>query len=534
MEPKEILRFCIENGLLVDKDVLNLFSETSDAESVKLIIDKIRTETNKKILTKQIFYENKDKVNEIFLGLPEEKRKNLEKLKINLGLSIEISKEFAGNETVVKEIKGNLEQEDVKKQGVVDYEGVKILSMPKIESRKLEVKDFVVYFKKRFEKIRNVLQEHSGLKNPVSINKVSGDRQGFCIIGLVSEKRVTKNKNLILEVEDLTGKMRILINKNKPELYSKAEDIPLDGVIGFRGSGNREILFANDIIFPDSTLPMRKKAEKDEWVLFTGDLHVGSNLFLEENFLKFVDYLNGNVPNTPEVKKIKYLFIVGDLIAGAGIYQGQEDELRIPDVEEQYVKVAELLGKIRKDIKIIIAPGNHDSMRIMEPQPVLDEKYAWPLYELENVILVGNPATVSIGQTMNFSGINVLMYHGYSFHYYANNIPRLMQEKAAHEPEKIMHFLLKNRHLAPSHSSTLYFPSEDDVSFIENIPDIFVAGHTHKSGISYYNNILVISSSCWESKTDFQERMGNQPDFCKVPMFNLKTRAVKILDFEGK
>jgi len=32
--------------------------------------------------------------------------------------------------------------------------------------------------------------------------------------------------------------------------------------------------------------------------------------------------------------------------------------------------------------------------------------------------------------------------------------------------------------------------------------------------------------------TPYQEKFGNTPDHCKVPMFNLKTRAVKILDFE--
>ena len=54
------------------------------------------------------------------------------------------------------------------------------------------------------------------------------------------------------------------------------------------------------------------------------------------------------------------------------------------------------------------------------------------------------------------------------------------------------------------------------------------------SAISYYNNILVISISCWESKTPYQEKMGNNPDFCKVPLFNLKTRNIRILDFENE
>jgi DNA polymerase II small subunit/DNA polymerase delta subunit B len=120
----------------------------------------------------------------------------------------------------------------------------------------------------------------------------------------------------------------------------------------------------------------------------------------------------------------------------------------------------------------------------------------------------------------------------FSFAYYANNVQSLMKVKAMNVPDKIMHYLLKCRSLAPSHGSSQYFPSSEDFYFINPIPDIFVAGHTHKSEVSYYNNILTISSSCWEAMTSYQEKMGSNPDHCKVPMFNLKTRAIKILDFE--
>ena len=196
------------------------------------------------------------------------------------------------------------------------------------------------------------------------------------------------------------------------------------------------------------------------------------------------------------------------------------------------MKVAELLKKIRKDIKIIISPGNHDGVRLMEPQPLLDEKYAWPIYDLKNVLVVGYPCQINIASSYIFSVFVVLAYHGFSFPYYEYNVPHLMTKKSLNTPNKIMAYLLKNRHLAPTHSSTQYFPSKEDSLMIKNVPDIFVAGHTHKSAISYYNNILMISVSSWEGKTPYQEKMGNEPDHCKVPMLNLKTREIKILDFE--
>jgi DNA polymerase II small subunit len=521
MNSNEILKFCLGKGLLLDKELLNLLSESSDVESAKLIIEKIKHYTNKKVLTKEIFVNNKEKVNKIFLDFPEEKKKNLDRLKVKLGLTIEISRE------VSKEIQKQEEKEEK------DLEGVRVLTNFPSVAKKLEVKDFVIYFRNRFSEMSNILQEHSELDKLVSIGKISGNRQSMSIIGIVSDMRVTKNKNILLEVEDLTGKMKILINKDKEELKEKAEDITLDSVLGFKGVGNKEILFVNDLIFPESRLPVRKRSNFDESVVFIGDLHFGSKLFLKENFLKFIDYLNGKFFGTEEeAAKIKYLFLAGDIITGVGNYPNQEEDLEIKDLEEQYIGLAKLLGKIDKRIKIIISPGNHDGVRLMEPQPMFDEKYAWSLYEMENVILTTNPSEVNIGAKKNFNGFNVLVYHGFSYPFYVNNIPKLILGKGMDHPEEIMKYLLKQRHLAPTHSSTQYYPSEIDPLLIRNVPDIFVSAHTHKCGISCYNNILIVSTSCWEAMTPYQEKFGNNPDHCKVPLFNLKTGAVKILDFE--
>ncbi len=520
IDTKKILAFCLEKGFLLDEEVLNLLSETGDLESAKLVLESVKNTTQKKIITREIF-QDKERANNVFSALPEQHQKKLEKLKIKLGLKIEISKE------VISEI-----QEGKPKQFLKEEVSVRVLSMPASIGRKLEVKDFVSHFRSRFNEMRNFLQESPQLNNLVSIGKIYGNRQGISLIGMIVSKRVTKNKNLLFEIEDLTGKIKVVVNQNKKEIYEKAEEIALDSVVGFKGSGSREIIFVNDIIFPDAAIPERKKSNVEEYALFIGDLHFGSKLFLEESFLKFIDYLNGKVPNTPEVENIKYLFILGDVVTGVGNYPNQERDLKIKDLEEQFISLARLLDKIRKDIKIIISPGNHDGVRLMEPQPLLDEKYAWPLYDLENVILTTNPSYVNIGAKDSFVGFDVLTYHGFSFPYYANNVPRLMMKKAMNSPDLIMKYLLRNRHLAPAHASVQFFPSVEDNLIIKDVPDIFVSGHTHKSAVSYHNNILVISISCWEDMTPYQEKFGNDPDHCKVPMLNLKTREVKILDFE--
>ena len=523
MNSDEILKFCIEKGLLVDKDILNLFSETNDIESVKLIIGKLKNYTNNRIITRETFSEN-EHIRELFSELPQENLKKLEKLKINLGLSIEISRETSE--------KIEQKTESLEYEFSDEMKSAKIFSKIPLSNKKPEVINFVRYLRSRFNEMRKILQDNPKLENLVSIDKLSRNRQGISIIGMISKKSVTKNKNILLDVEDLTGNIRVLINNNKPELYKEAEDITLDSIIGIKGTGDREIIFVNEIIFPDARISELKKSPFEENAVFIGDLHYGSKLFLKESFLRFIDYLNGKFPNTPEVDRIKYLFITGDVVSGIGNYPSQEKDLDIIDLEEQFVGLSSLLDKIRKDITIIISPGNHDGVRIMEPQPLFDEKYAWALYDMKNVLLTGNPAYINIGSKKNFSGFDVLTYHGFSYPYYADNIPSLISNKAMHAPDLIMKYLLKNRHLAPTHTSTQYFPFDEDYLLIKKIPDIFVSAHTHKSSVSYYNNILIISASSWESITPYEEKMGANPDFCKVPIFNLKTREIKILDFE--
>lgn len=525
----EILKICFEKGVLIDNELLNIFSETKDINSLKIILEKIKNNTSERIITKKTIIKNKEILNQVFSTLPFENKNEIEKVKVKLGLSIEISKEIQQENN-----KDKIEKKHEKQEHFLDN-NVKILSNLNIKNKKLEVSDFVNYFKNRFIGFKNYLQESPHLNNLISINKISGSRSNLSVIGLVSDKIITKNNNIIFEIEDLTGKIKILISKDKKELFEKAEEVCLDSVLGFKCTGNREILFANDIIFPEASLPERKKSNIDESALFIGDLHFGSKKFLKNSFLNFIDYLNGKVKGTEsEVNKIKYLFFVGDIVSGIGNYPNQEEDLEINDLEEQFIQLAKLLDKIRKDIKIIISPGNHDGVRLMEPQPILDEKYAWPLYELKNVILTPNPCLVNIGSNEDFSGFNVLTYHGFSFPYYANNIRKLMLKKAMNSPEEIMKYLLKFRHLAPSHGSSQYFPTENDFYFIKKIPDIFVSGHTHKSAVTYFNNILVISVSSWEEFTSYQEKFGNIPDHCKVPVFNLKTREIKILDFESE
>ena len=101
MNSQEILNLCFEKGLLIDDEILRLFSEL-DEESVGIFIEKVKT-LRQRIITKKILDKNKEKMNELFLALPEENQKKFEKFKIKFGLNIEISREIKIEETKKEE-----------------------------------------------------------------------------------------------------------------------------------------------------------------------------------------------------------------------------------------------------------------------------------------------------------------------------------------------------------------------------------------------------------------------------------------------
>ena len=101
-------------------------------------------------------------------------------------------------------------------------------------------------------------------------------------------------------------------------------------------------------------------------------------------------------------------------------------------------------------------------------------------------------------------------------------------------PTRVVKEILKRRHLAPMCGICDIVPSKKDELVIDEIPDVFLVGDQHRAEVSEYNNILIIASSCWQSTTPFEEKIGNIPEPCKVPVLNLRTREVEIKDFSGE
>ncbi|MFH0869949.1 MAG: metallophosphoesterase [archaeon] len=404
--------------------------------------------------------------------------------------------------------------------------------------KKLSVLDFTSYFNRRFEKLSSFLRQRLEFQRTMSINRLKGktEKEQVAIIGLVFEKSVTKNNNIIITLEDPTGSINVMIKPDKKELYAFAKDIVLDELIGIEGTLSNNFVFVNQIFIPD--VPDTKEFKMgptDDCVAVLGDPHFGSKAFLKGEFEDFIEWINqrkGNEDQKALAAKVKYLVMAGDLVEGIGIYPGQEEDLTINNIQEQYDVFANYIRSIPNHIRIFISPGNHDAGRISEPQPPIQHKYAESLRSIPNVTLVSNPAIVNIGATSEFPGFDFLIYHGYSLTYYADHVDSIRSKGGQKRSDLIMRFLLQRRHLAPTHTSNLYMPdSEEDPMVISKLPDFFITGHIHRVSVSNYKNITLINGSCWDSMTEYEEKRGLLPQPAKVPVINLKTREVKIINF---
>jgi DNA polymerase II small subunit len=505
----EVTTFLREKGILLEKEIYDLISSIEDTSQAKKIIEQLEIYSGQKIITKSTLTKNITHFKNRVSDLPGTGKTIVENIFIKLGINIEVQKE-----TRVED-----------KQPTQQH--FKIFSANTRNDKKIEVADFVGNFRSRYQQLQKILMERPALKNLVAINKISQDRQILSFIGIVTEKRMTKNRNLIVTFEDLTGKISALVKADNAELFTIANELQLDDVVGVKASGNKDLAFIHDIFFPDAFIHEKTKFNEEVCVAFLSDVHAGSDRHLGKSFNKFLDWLNSD---HELAQKVKYVFFTGDNVDGVGIFPGQERVLALKSMKEQYELLASYLKRVPKHITMFMCPGQHDAARVAEPQPIIDKRYAPQLYDIENLILVTNPCLVKLlEQDKEFK---VLMYHGASIHSFINEIPELREIKAHRTPARAVRHMLKRRHLAPTHSEVVYIPNkEHDPLVIYEVPDVLCTGEVHRLDIENYNGVLIITGSCWQAQTDFEEKIGNIPDPTKVPIVNLKTRELKILDF---
>ncbi|MCR5026443.1 MAG: DNA-directed DNA polymerase II small subunit [Methanobrevibacter sp.] len=386
-----------------------------------------------------------------------------------------------------------------------------------------EISDLITYFQSRYEKLSKILRQRPELKITTKIADIEDGQTTINLIVMVKEIRSTKNGHKYIEFEDDTGSISILFSNKNEELFAEAEKLVRDEVVGVVVNKDNDFIIANQLLFPDIVRTSEK--EMDFSVVFLSDVHIGSLTFLEDAFKKFIDWINcdfGNEEQRKVAESVKYLIIAGDIVDGIGVYPNQDKELSIKDIRLQYDEAARFLGNVRSDIKIIIAPGNHDASRLAEPQPAVPEEYAKSLYELDNVEFVSNPAVISL------EGINVLIYHGESF----NELPMAIKGLSYEHNEEMMKELLRKRHLAPIYGDRTPLASElEDYLVIENIPDIFHTGHIHINAYDKYKGIHMINSGTFQTQTEYQKIKNIEPTPAQVPvLYKGKYKLFKFLD----
>jgi len=572
MEDQEIINFYLDNDILINPDVLKELKNTPLPLKTKFSVlnkDTLNIINNNKQVViddfeKAIVLKEKHKNTKLYDKFIEY-LKNIDSKEINeiknissdnmngdidtflsnnLPSSANTKPETSEDTFLIKseQTKQKLSEEEHIKNIFLKKNRIKIISSYVSKSRKWSVHDFVSLYQVRFKELEKILHARQELQNLTSIFRITQkkERENVAIIGVVYNKAVTKTGNIMLTIEDPTGMIKTVVNKNKEELFKLAEEIQLDEVIGLTGMFD-QIIFVNSLFIPDIPLTkeLRKSPEEGYFVVIA-DTEPGSKLFLEKEFNKFLSWLSGDIGNEKQrevASKVKYLFIGGDLVNGVGIYPGQEFDLKIIDIRDQYKALAELLKKVPEHIPIIICPGNHDVGRMSEPQPPLTKEYAEELISLPNVVSVSNPSTINIyAQPENgFEGFDVMFYHGSSFIYYSEHIPSIRRAGGQKRPDLIMKYLLQRRHLAPSHTSTLFIPDPSrDPLVIDKVPDFLLTGHVHRATVSNYKNVTCINASCWTGQSEEQERRGLEAQPARAFIIDMHTREAKIMNFLSK
>ena len=449
---------------------------------------------------------------------------------------IKIKKPTKNAVIVVEDIKTLIEPK--KQDGPVE-QTCTVLSDPTPKVTTAEgVDGYTALFRSRFEKTMRILAQRpdskriskvSAVKQRVRMGKqiergeksLHGAGNSIIIAGLLMSKRTKKN-DIELSVDDYTG--ILTATSTLEDVKKQVSTLTLDQMVMLElenGKG-RQGLTIKSVMVPDIPDHLPNKSKSEAYAVLISDLHVGSKYFMENEFLRFLEWLSS--PHSDDiVEKIKFLCVGGDLIDGIGIFPNQDKELLEIDAAKQMNHAAQLLAKVPKHIKILVIPGNHDLGRRALPQPAIPRmNFGEQFYSLENCIMLGNPAFVEL------NGVKVLMYHGQGLDDIIATTPGLSYSK----PAEAMKVLLKARHLAPIYGErTPVAPEREDMMVITEVPDIFHSGHVHVADIQSYRGTLVVNSGAWQSQTKFQQTMGITPTPGVAVIVNLATLQPLVYDF---
>lgn len=392
------------------------------------------------------------------------------------------------------------------------------------------VEDYLGYFQDRFRRLEKILRQRIDVRNAMPISEAikAPKNAKVKVIGMLTEKKESKQR-IFFNIEDMNAVATVLVPRGiKEAVRAKAQALLLDQVVCFIAVKSRNsLLVLEDVLFPEVPQRTPHKAPIPVYAALISDLHIGSKLFMREEFNRFLLWLNGKLGNTYHRElagKIKYIIIAGDIVDGIGVYPGQPKELAIHDINQQYKVASKFIEQVPDYIELIVIPGNHDASRKTLPQPAIPKEYAGSVYEAREVLSLGNPCTISLHD------VELLVYHGRSL----DDIISTAPNQSFREPEKAMKLLLQCRHLAPIYGQkTPISPETRDFMVIERVPDIFHTGHIHVEKHGTHRGVLMVNSGAWQLQTDFQRRMGVEPTPGIVPIVDLQTLKAIAVNFRS-
>ncbi|HKT22791.1 MAG TPA: DNA-directed DNA polymerase II small subunit [Nitrososphaerales archaeon] len=411
------------------------------------------------------------------------------------------------------------EAPQVQEKIVIEAPGeVEVLSDPTPAIAPVEgAEGFARLFHDRYQRLFSIVKERLDTKNSASVSAAKSLAPGkkVRVAGLLAD-RSSRRGAVELRVDDPTGSLKVICQDGLVE--KAALEAPLDSMVVVEVvKGKAGGLYTDSVVLPD--VPGRRVVSTSHraYAVLLSDLHIGSRMFLADDFHRFLAWLNGNLGDRDVVSRIKYLVIAGDLVDGVGVYPGQEFQLAERDPKKQYVMAADLLRQVPGHIQIVLSPGNHDAVRQALPQPAVSVDMAESLYAMDNVRWVGDPAYVKL------HGTTFLIYHGKSLDDVIATTPNLAYDR----PTDAMKLLLRARHLAPTYGKrTALSPELRDYLVVDQVPDVFHVGHVHTYGELAYRGTLLVNSGTWQAQTNFQSNMGLEPTPSIVPVVDLSNLQV--------
>ena len=432
---------------------------------------------------------------------------------------------LVNNETLKN---GYVREEDVLE--IVSSQSEKFNSVREIDINSIKanssVDDFRNVFVDRYTKLRNIVLAAGKLRGPSSIGDVRKLKNGYVkIVGMVSDVSITKNGHKKFRIEDLDDRIDVIITNKNPlhnELILNDEVL---GVVGSKPESKNDsmksepVIFANEIIRPD--VPFRvidDTGREPEYVGSISDIHVGSKTFLKDSFNSMIKWIKSS---GEDAGRMKHLILSGDVVDGIGVYPGQENDLEIINPYEQYEHLSEFVNQIPSDITVYIMPGNHDTVRLAEPQPAFNPK----IREMfsGNAKFLPNPYNLVLNKK------NITIYHGMAL----NDLVELIPGGSMSSIGSAIDLMLKRRYMGSAYGGkTPIIPSEKDFHVMDAVPDIFITGHIHGHHLGNYNGVRYVNSSTWQSQTEYQKMMNFAPDPSILTLFDLNSKQMLKKEFK--